>query len=89
MNLEELLERAAKTHHMVWMKQDGDDPEWPIWYATWLIDHSDFIEITGTEITKSELTCRLIDLDKRFNKNPEGKGSWQAYYAEKLVSEVA
>ena len=29
----ELLALTGKTHHAAFIEVDGDDPEWPLWYA--------------------------------------------------------
>ena len=84
MSTEELLHRASETHHMVWMKEDGDDPDWPMWYANWLIDHTNFVEQIGYSITKSELICRLMECDAEFTSKDRGDMNWEAFYAAKL-----
>ena len=85
MNVEELLGRAAKTHHMVWMKQDGEDADWPMWYASWLIDHSNFLEMIDQPLTKSQLTCKLMTLDQEYTAANDSSQTWQAYYADSLT----
>ena len=86
MSLSQLLKKVAETHHMVWMKQDGVDPDWPMWYANWLVDHSDFLQVLGTEMTKSELICKLLELDKQFVAKSDNTSSWQDFYAKELES---
>ena len=85
MTLTELLQRAAETHHMVWMKEEGNDPDWPIWYADWLIDHSVFLEILGRSMTKTTLVCMFVDMDKTYTSLDSPDQTWQEYYAERLM----
>src|SRR4051794_30236087 len=41
----DLLREVAETHHRVYRKTDGADPDWPIWYAGWLVDLSELPEV--------------------------------------------
>lgn len=80
------MTRAAETHHMVWMKQDGEDADWPIWYANWLIDHSDFLDMIKSPMTKTQLTCALVKLDQDYTAAGDNSITWQAFYANALTA---
>ncbi len=82
--IKELLTLASETHHAVWLKQDGNDPDWPIWYSDWLVDHSDFPEIVSTSMTKSQLVHFFVQADKDFSADHPTQDGWADYYAEHL-----
>lgn len=82
--LVELLTEVSEVHHTVWAYQDGNDPEWALWYADWLVHHSDLNQLIGKEVTASEMTYLLVLADKQYNKD-SGK-TWQEYYAEVIMN---
>jgi len=82
--LQKLLTKTAEVHHTVWEYQDGNDSDWALWYATWLIEHSNFQELVEEETTISELTYLLFLCDKEFKLKETTNPSWQEYYANKI-----
>lgn len=82
--LHELLTKTAEVHHTVWEHQDGNDSDWALWYATWLIEHSNFQVLVEKETTISELTYLLFLCDKEFKLKETTNQSWQEYYANKI-----
>ena len=34
----ELLSQVGPAHHQAFAATDGEDPDWPTWYAAWLLD---------------------------------------------------
>ncbi|NIV31834.1 MAG: hypothetical protein GWN58_20810 [Anaerolineae bacterium] len=81
--LAELLRQAGKAHHQAYIETDGEDPEWPLWYAEYLIDKVP--EHLGRQPTKSELVYLLLAAAKRqdveANDDP-----WPEYYARFLLT---
>ncbi len=51
--LEALFRELGEKHHQAFRDTDGDDPEWPLWYAHWLMDR--LPALLDAELTKSEL----------------------------------
>ena len=85
--LSEILHQAAETHHEVYKKVEGNDPDWALWYAHWLLNLSDFPDILGKEMLESELVYLLVKLDKEYSqKNPDQK--WEEYYAMRILNDV-
>jgi hypothetical protein len=81
--LVELLKRTAKSHHEAFQEVNGDDPEWPAWYAKNMLP--DFEEILDRSISEEGLG----DLIKRFDElhAEEAPGEyWAQYYARKLLN---
>lgn len=60
--LEGLLNEAADAHHTAFIEKDGEDPEWPIWYAEYL--HSGLGSLLNADFTKSELVYLIILAEK-------------------------
>jgi hypothetical protein len=79
-----LLREAGEIHHAVYRIVDGDDPDWPTWYARWLTELSELPEILGSKPTRSELTWLLVELDREFREASPDE-SWQDVYARRIV----
>lgn len=81
-----LLHEAAETHHVVYRIVDGDDPDWASWYADWLLNLSELPQILGGAPTRSHLVHALVQYDRDFTRENVA-GSWEEFYAERLVDE--
>lgn len=80
--IEELLRAAGPAHHEAYIETDGDDPDWPLWYAGHL--QESLSEALGVTLTKSELVYQLVDMERsRQEIDPEAE--WPSYYAQVLV----
>lgn len=81
-DLGSLLREAQKAHHQAFIETDGYHPDWPIWYAEYLVDKlSDHL---GEKMTRSEIIYNLVLLDKKYTaEEPEMK--WFEYYARHLL----
>ena len=53
--LSQLLLETGHAHHQAFIETDGEDPEWPLWYADYLMDR--LPAALGRELTKSEITA--------------------------------
>jgi hypothetical protein len=81
--LVELLKNTAEAHHEAFKHVNGEDPEWPVWYAINM--HSDFEAIIDRSVSKDG----LADLLERFNQlHPEEAPDqdWSQYYAGRLLN---
>jgi hypothetical protein len=76
----ELFMQAGKAHHQAFLATDGDDPEWPIWYAEFL--QGSLSKLLGVELTKSRIVYELIRLDEA---PKQGDEHWSQIYAEDLI----
>jgi hypothetical protein len=74
-----LLLETGQAHHRAYIDTDGVDPEWPLWYADYLMDRLPVV--LGRELTKSEIVYCLVDLSK---KQPviAPKAWWPDFYAD-------
>lgn len=82
--ISQVLERAERVHAEVSADRGGADPEWPLFYAWWLVTWSKLPELLGVIPSRSELAFELIraDRDYRSEERPE---DWSAFYARRLV----
>lgn len=81
--IERLLEEAAAAHHEAYLDTDGDDPEWPLWYATFLVDRlRESAAFTGT---RSELVYWLVQLDQEYAE-ADSAIPWSRFYAVRLAA---
>jgi hypothetical protein len=75
--LASLFREAGQAHHRAFIETDGDDPEWPIWYAEHL--HEPLAALLGAGFTKSELVYLLVTLDRELKRRAPG-AEWVGYY---------
>jgi hypothetical protein len=76
-----LLTATAEAHHATFSATDGDDPEWPAWYARHLLDNG-FEEIVGGRaVSVDELADLLKDADRR-HRAEIPQPEWGTYYAD-------
>jgi hypothetical protein len=67
---------------------DGDDPDWALWYADWLLRLSELSQILGTTPTRSGLVWLLVNLDKDYTtKSPDTP--WPTWYTERVFEHFA
>ena len=81
-----LLRETGKAHHAAFLETDGDDPEWPIWYAEFSRDR--LAQEFGLEYTKSRLIYCLIRADLEHQaRAPDA--DWSEFYAREMVEHCA
>ena len=79
--LPELLVGTGRAHHQAFIETDGFDPEWPLWYAEYLIGHLRERGYTGTQ---AELVAALVDAD-RAHQAEAADTPWPEFYAGRLL----
>ena len=83
--LQELLVETGKEHHQAFIETDGQDAEWPLWYAGYLNDKiSGLIE---KKISKSELVYLIVSAEKERDKS-KSKTEWEKFYAEFIAEKI-
>ena len=81
-NLSDLFKETGQAHHQAYIETDGYDPEWPIWYAEYLLDKlPSFIEAS---LTKSELVYLMVHLNK-IQPDEAPEESWASFYARYMI----
>ena len=77
-----LLTETSEVHHKAFADTDGEDPEWPMWYADYMI--AKLSELLKVELTRSELICVLLNLS-RLQPAEAPDQPWQEYYADYMI----
>lgn len=78
-DLIDLFKEAGKGHHQAYIETDGYDPDWPIWYARFLL--APLSDLLGADLDVPQLTDQLIQVDQEM-KEEDPEGFWPAYYAK-------
>lgn len=83
-NMTALLHQAGIDHLATHKETNGDDPEWPIWYAEYLLEKG-FATLLDANLLKSDLIYLLVLVDKL--QKIEAPGSqWEKYYTDFFVT---
>jgi hypothetical protein len=85
-NLADLLRETRAAHHRAFLSTNGDDPEWPLWYAEYLKERLE--QHFGISRTKSEIVYLLLSAEKEHARRDPG-ADWPIFYAGFLVSRTA
>ena len=80
--LEDLFSKAGNAHHKAFIKTNGEDPDWPLWYADYL--HEKLGKLLNANFTKSELVYLLVMVEKERAMMAPGS-NWQIYYANFFI----
>ncbi len=78
-----LLRQSGQAHHQAFLATDGDDPEWPTWYADYLLD--DLNALLDSQLKREQLADLLVELDRSYRREARDK-EWPLFYAEILVA---
>ncbi len=81
-DLADLLRQTGHDHHQAFIETDGDDPEWPIWYAEYLEDK--LAAHIGRQPTKSEIVYLLLAAVKA-QEAERNSDPWPDYYAKFIL----
>ena len=84
----DLLREVADLHHRVYRKTDGADPDWPSWYAQWLVNLSELPELLSRRPSHSQLVHLLVDLDEQVSSGAVTE-PWEQFYARRITERFA
>ena len=85
-HLVELFVKTRQAHHYAFVGSDGADPDWPIWYAEYLLESlSDALQ---TSFTRSQLIYCLMDADFEHTAL-EPDSDWPGFYADQFIERYA
>ncbi len=76
--LRTIFQETINKHHQAYFESEGADPDWPLWYADYLM--VDLGKILNATFTKSELVYLLIMVEKKRSLEAPG-ADWTTYYA--------
>ena len=80
----DLLREVGELHHRVYRITDGEDADWPSWYAHWLVELSELPQLLGRTPVRSELVYLLVLLDREAAAGGVDE-PWEQYYARRMV----
>jgi hypothetical protein len=81
-----VLAAAGPAHHAAYIETDGDDPEWPLWYANHVIDDVRRI-LDLPHLTVSRLVWAFVAADQS-HRIEASAAPWAAFYAERFAAEL-
>ena len=85
-SITDLMHEAGNAHHEAYASSDGDDPDWPIWYADYLV--KPMSGLSETQLTRSQLVYCLMDAE--FERAViASDADWPRYYAEHFAERFA
>jgi hypothetical protein len=80
--LANLLNETAEAHHKAFTATEGVDPDWPIWYADYLLEK--MRQMLKATFTKSELIYLLVLMEKENGSVAPG-AYWPNFYAKFII----
>ena len=84
--LSNLFKDAGRAHHAAFIDTDGEDPEWPLWYADHL--RKPLGEALDTSFYKSQLIYCLMNADfEHAARAPDT--DWADFYASEFIEHYA
>ncbi len=80
--ISELFQDTGKAHHEAFAATDGTDPEWPIWYADYLVEP--LRSRLTPQLTRSRIVyCLIAAEEERQSREPDSP--WAESYARHFV----
>lgn len=77
--LSTLFQTAGPAHHQAYLETNGEDPEWPLWYAEYL--HKGVNDLLKTKLTLSELVYMLVAVDRAYREQAPSQ-PWSSFYTD-------
>ena len=75
-----LLHQTGEEHFATHQETNGDDPDWSIWYANYLLEHG-LAPLLEATLLKSDLIYLLVLVDKQQKSEAPG-AQWEKYYTD-------
>lgn len=80
-----LLHETGAAHHAAFIEVAGADPEWPIWYASYL--HARRPDLQGVALTESEWVFLIVSAEQRRLRAGSDE-PWFDFYARVFLEEI-
>ena len=81
--LAELFMQTGKDHHLAFIETDGEDPDWPQWYAEYL-EHRLPELLQSSELSRASIAQALIEADQHHRES--GDAAWPQTYAQFFIN---
>jgi hypothetical protein len=77
--LARLFRDAGAAHHQAFAATNGEDAEWPAWYAAYLTPRLG--ELVGVQLSSDRIAADLVIVDREY-RDAESALAWPEYYVE-------
>ena len=77
-----LFEQTGEAHHKAFLETNGEDPEWPIWYAEYL--HDQLSPFLAAPLSRSRLVFCLVQTEDE-HRAADPEAPWPEYYARRVL----
>ena len=81
-----LFRETGAAHHTAFAATNGEDPDWPVWYAEYLAPR--IARLLGRHYDEVTLAADLRRLDEQ-HRQSGGSSSWPEYYARWFIDRAA
>jgi len=80
----DLLSQVGSAHHRAFAATDGEDPDWPAWYAAWLLER---LPEPAPEVDETELAA-LLATAAETHKTSASTEDWPGFYARFITERL-
>ena len=80
----DLLTEVGPAHHRAFAETDGADPDWPAWYANWLLDR---LPERPPGVEESQLADLLAEAAETHTASGSNE-AWPRFYARFLLDRL-
>ena len=84
--LEKLLRETGHAHHQAFAATNGDDPDWPQWYARYLADK--LSPLLGARLSERQIAELLVAAEAE-HRTHSPAADWPRFYSDFLLSRLA
>ena len=81
--LADLFRQTSAAHHEAFKATDGEDADWPLWYAEYWVEKLPIH--LGVKLAKTDIVYAIMRLDKEVKSEAPG-AEWARYYAKSLLN---
>jgi hypothetical protein len=82
--LAQLFREAGHAHHLAFLATNGDDPEWPRWYAEFLRPRLATVLDAGVSVEELAKILEQLEADR---KRTAPTADWPQFYAAYFLSQ--
>lgn len=80
----ELLSQVGPAHHRAFLATDGEDPDWPTWYAAWLLERLPEPAPEVDETQLADLLASAADTHQASSSEEDWPGFYARFITERL-----